>query len=214
MYYHEPQGKNVSKFPINHSWCVARLAHALARRIGLPDPDAKATRAAAFFHDLGKIGIPSVILYKPGPLEKCEWDVIHTHPLIGTRIAQAIRPLSRYSSFILSHHERWDGDGYPNGLKGSQIPIASQIIAIADAFHAMTSHRPYRRALDIREALEKVQDGSGTQWSEPLAAALIHMVQRKAAASSKARGSMKWNGSYSFSTLSTKSYPFCSVGRL
>jgi HD-GYP domain-containing protein (c-di-GMP phosphodiesterase class II) len=164
-------------FPIAHSRAVARLAYSLAKAIPLPEEQARAIRNGAYLHDLGKVAIPPEILDKPGPLERHEWHVVYEHPAIGTRLSRALAPLSGCGSLILSHHERWDGNGYPNGLKGRQIPIASQIIAIADAFHAMTSDRPYRKALSIPAALQRIRECAGTQWSEEVVMALVRIVQ-------------------------------------
>ncbi len=168
---------HLPNFPIAHSRAVGHLAYAVAKEIGISTPRARLIRIAAYFHDLGKTAIPIEILNKPGPLDEYEWHIIHEHPVIGKRIAQTLSGLCDLSPLILFHHERWDGNGYPNGLKGRQIPIASQIIAVADAFHAMTSDRPYRKAMSLPAALERIRECAGTQWSEEVVLALMRIVQ-------------------------------------
>ncbi|MHB8513443.1 MAG: HD-GYP domain-containing protein [Actinomycetota bacterium] len=115
-------------------------------------------------HDIGKVGIPESILGKKEPLTAEEWEVMRMHPMIGGRIVQPVRALSKAVPIIENHHERWDGLGYPRGLKGNEIPIEARIFALADAFDAMTSNRPYRDALSIDEAVAEVRRASGTQF--------------------------------------------------
>jgi HD-GYP domain-containing protein (c-di-GMP phosphodiesterase class II) len=120
-----------------------------------------------FLHDIGKVGIPERVLCKPSPLTKAEWRVMRTHPVIGADIVRPIQFLAGALDIIMSHHERFDGGGYPFGLIGEQIPKEARIFAVADAFDAMTSDRPYREALGMDEALERIRQASGTQF-DPL----------------------------------------------
>jgi hypothetical protein len=118
----------------------------------------------ALLHDIGKIGVPDAILHKPGPLTEQEWDVMRTHPQLGALMVADVRQLEKAREVILSHHERYDGKGYPNGLAGPAVPLAARVFTIADAFDAMVSDRPYRKAMSLTEARWEVQRCSGTQF--------------------------------------------------
>ncbi len=120
-------------------------------------------RQAALLHDIGKIGVLDSILNKSGSLEE-EWEIMREHPKIGERIVSSLESLAHLAPIIRSEHERWDGKGYPDGLSGEEIPLASRIIFACDSFHAMISDRPYREALGVREALEELGRNSGTQF--------------------------------------------------
>ncbi|HLF69685.1 MAG TPA: HD-GYP domain-containing protein [Actinomycetota bacterium] len=115
-------------------------------------------------HDIGKMGVPDSILGKPGPLTEAEWKVMRSHPIIGRRILDEIPFLVEAKQIVLSHHERWDGGGYPYGLAGEEIPLGARLFSVADTFDAMTTDRPYRKATSIREAVEEIKRGSGTQF--------------------------------------------------
>jgi putative nucleotidyltransferase with HDIG domain len=137
---------------------------ALARLI---DPGLAANPGLArgfLLHDIGKIGIPDGILTKPGPLSPAEWDRMRTHPLVGAHILSSIRFLREAVEVIRHHHERFDGSGYPDGLAGEEIPLAARIFAVVDAFDAMTSDRPYRRAMPPEEAIEEIVRCSGRHF--------------------------------------------------
>ena len=127
-------------------------------------------------HDIGKIGIDDKILNKPGKLTEEEWIVMKKHPEIGYRIARASHKLSRIADYILSHHERWDGMGYPRGLKGEDIPLLSRILSVADAYDAMTEDRIYRKALSKEEAIEEIRRNSGSQFDPLIANIFIKSV--------------------------------------
>jgi HD-GYP domain-containing protein (c-di-GMP phosphodiesterase class II) len=118
----------------------------------------------AEFHDIGKVGIPDHILFKPGPLTDDEYKEMQRHCEIGQRIALSSPDLAPIANFILNHHERWDGNGYPLRLKGEEIPLACRILAIADSYDAMTSDRPYRTAMSHQDALEEINRCSGSQF--------------------------------------------------
>ncbi len=144
-----------------------RTAHyglALAARID-PALAARPEIAYGFFlHDIGKVGIPESILCKAGPLTELEWIVMRSHPNQGARIVEPIPFMGEAVEIVQSHHERFDGGGYPRGLRGEKIPLAARIFAIADSFDAMTSDRPYRSALSMEEAVAEIRAGSGTQF--------------------------------------------------
>ncbi len=153
-----------------HAQRVGQTAAALAHGVGLAETQVELIRRAAPLHDIGKIGIPDGILLKPGALTGEEFEIMKAHTIIGARILSGSRfPLLQLAEEIaLTHHERWDGTGYPRGLRDEQIPLAGRIVAIADAFDAMTSDRPYRKALSWAEVWDLLWGGAGTQWDEQL----------------------------------------------
>jgi len=129
-----------------------------------------------FLHDIGKVGIPERVLCKPSPLTDAEWQVMRTHPMIGADIVRPIPFLAGAIDIIMSHHERFDGGGYPLGLTGEQIPAEARIFAVADAFDAMTSDRPYRDALEMDEALERIRLAAGTQFDPKVVEAFLQLA--------------------------------------
>lgn len=149
-----------------HTWRVARMAGDIAAELGLPVREVENIRRAARLHDLGKVVVSDSILASTEPLTEAEMSLIRAHPRIGALIlGGGTSPLVQMAERIaLSHHERWDGNGYPQGLSGAAIPIEARIVAVADAFDAMTSNRPYRLALTVNEALREVRAGAGTQF--------------------------------------------------
>ena len=153
-----------------HAQRVGQTAALLARGVGLAETQVELIRRAAPLHDIGKIGIPDGILLKPGALTGEEFEIMKAHTIIGARILSGSRfPLLQLAEEIaLTHHERWDGTGYPRGLRGEQIPLSGRIVAVADAFDAMTSDRPYRKALSWAEVWDLLWGGAGTQWDEQL----------------------------------------------
>jgi ribonuclease P protein subunit RPR2 len=156
-----------------------RTAHyglALARRV---DPALAARPEVAygfFLHDIGKVGIPESILCKTGPLNELEWIVMRSHPHVGAKIVEPIPFMGDAVEIVRSHHERFDGSGYPSGLRGEDIPLGARIFAIADAFDAMTSDRPYRRSLPISEAVERIRAGAGTQFDPACVDAFVDLA--------------------------------------
>ena len=131
-----------------HSESVVDLtAHGSPRRSALDGHEITTIRTAALLHDIGKVGIPDEILHKAGPLDEQEWQVMRQHPAIGERILRAIPGMGEVARIVRHEHERWDGTGYPDGLAGEAIPVGARIILACDAYHAMTSDRPYRSAL-------------------------------------------------------------------
>ena len=143
---------------------VAQLAEGTARRLGLPTDEVDRVRHAAELHDVGKVAIPDAILNKPGPLDPLEWEFIRRHTLIGERIIAAAPALGPVAALVRSSHERWDGTGYPDQLTQQQIPVGSRIVAVADAFDAMTAERPYNVAIAPELALNELRDCAGTQF--------------------------------------------------
>jgi len=147
----------------SHSQRVADLAARTARRLGLPDEEVELTRLAASLHDLGKLAIPEEILRKPGPLTEPERLVLERHPQIGFRMLESLG-VDPVAEWVLHHHERWDGSGYPDGLPGQNIPLGARIIFVADAYDAMTSERVYRRRVTPDEAIAELQRCAGSQF--------------------------------------------------
>ena len=127
-------------------------------------------------HDIGKIATPDSILFKPGPLTEHEWIEMQKHAEFGAEILGELPALAPFAPIVRAHHERWDGKGYPYGLKGEQIPFEARVVAVADAFHAMISNRPYRPAIAQREAMEILREGRGTQWDAEVVDAMIAML--------------------------------------
>jgi diguanylate cyclase (GGDEF)-like protein len=148
----------------SHSHDTAGLAADVARNLALTDEGVDSVRHAAELRDVGKVAIPDEILAKPGPLEPREQTFVRNHTLIGERIISAAPALTEVARIVRSSHERWDGTGYPDGLAGGAIPLGSRIVFVADAFDAMTSDRPYRKALTPDQALRELRDCAGTQF--------------------------------------------------
>lgn len=151
-------------YTYQHSQDVAAYAVRTARRLHLPDRDVEMIRLAARVHDLGKIAVPDAVLHKEGRLTDEEFALMKKHPLDGADILAKFPEYRRGRELVLAHHERVDGRGYPRGLAGTAIPLGARIIAVADAWDAMTSNRPYRSALDQEVALGELMRGRGTQW--------------------------------------------------
>jgi diguanylate cyclase (GGDEF)-like protein len=163
-----------------HSGRVAQLAVRVARRLRIHGEQLDEIRRAAELHDVGKVGIPETILNKPGPLNADEWDFIRQHTILGERIlsaAPAMRPVAR---IVRATHERWDGRGYPDGLRGEQIPLAARIVAVCDAYLAMTADRAYRAGMGHTIAFRKLRAVSGTQFAPAVVNAFLAEVDSNA----------------------------------
>jgi diguanylate cyclase (GGDEF)-like protein/putative nucleotidyltransferase with HDIG domain len=160
-----------------HSRKVNTYAVALAEAIGLSPDEVSRVSTAALLHDIGKIGIPDEVLNKKTKLSKENWETIKAHPRLGTNIVSNIPQLVSCADSILHHHERWDGNGYPEGLKGDQIPLESRILAIADTFEAMSAARPYRPAFSREEVIEELRKCSGTQFDPNLVEVFIGIIE-------------------------------------
>jgi diguanylate cyclase (GGDEF)-like protein/putative nucleotidyltransferase with HDIG domain len=160
-----------------HSQAVSNYAEALARAINLPEKTVQRIKLAALLHDVGKIGIAETILRKPGALTDHEWEVMKQHPVIGAKkVLEPINSLKDLIPIVKHHHERIDGSGYPDRLKDDEIPLGAKIVAIADSFHALVSHRPYRKSLSLEKAVEILKAGAGTQWDKDLVRKFISIA--------------------------------------
>jgi diguanylate cyclase (GGDEF)-like protein/putative nucleotidyltransferase with HDIG domain len=155
-----------------HSRTVASLALALAQRLGVDGEDLEHVHVAALLHDVGKIALPEAVLSKPGPLTDEERALVERHPIIGFELINDLG-IAQAATFVLHHHERWDGGGYPHQLAGAEIPFGSRIILVADAFDALTSDRAYRRGVSVDAAIHEVQSESGRQF-DPLVVSALH----------------------------------------
>jgi putative nucleotidyltransferase with HDIG domain len=156
-----------------HSWRVVEYVMLVAGAMGIEEPQLTWVRRGAILHDVGKIGVSDSILRKPGKLDPEEWDEMKKHPEMGYRMLQHIGFLKPALDIVLSHQERWDGKGYPQGLSGKNIPLGARIFAVVDTFDAMTSDRPYRPALPIEVAVDEVRDFSGIQFDPKVAEAFL-----------------------------------------
>jgi putative two-component system response regulator len=152
----------------HHCQRLANLAARLGTQAGLDAAELEAVAYGALLHDVGKIGVPESILTKQGPLNASEWEVMRTHPEIGARICEPLAAAGAFGPIVRHHHERWDGHGYPDGLKGEAIPLGARIVALVDAFDAMTHDRPYRRALSVDHAVRELWSEAGTQFDRAL----------------------------------------------
>jgi HD-GYP domain-containing protein (c-di-GMP phosphodiesterase class II) len=159
-----------------HSKRVAELVRQTLIRLNLSGPEAAFIAMTARLHDIGKIGIPESILMKPERLSCAEMDIIRMHSQKGAQLISKYKDFELGALMILHHHERWDGKGYPAGLRGSQIPLGARVIAVADSFDAMTSDRPYRNALSTKRALETLLEGRGKQWDARIVNAFVDMI--------------------------------------
>jgi diguanylate cyclase (GGDEF)-like protein len=155
-----------------HMAAVAALAVRVARRLGLDETDCQHVELAGELHDIGKIAVPDAILHKPGRLDADEERFIRQYPLVGERILRAAPSLSPLAPLVRSIHERWDGRGYPDGLKRDEAPLGARIIAVCDAYSAMRSQQPYRRARSTKEAVAELKRCSGSQFDPTIVQAL------------------------------------------
>ncbi len=160
----------------DHSRSVAGLATQVARRMGLPEEAVAVVQQAAFLHDVGKVAIPDSILKKRGPLDDAELEMMREHAALGARMVASIPGLAHLAPIIRATHERWNGEGYPDELSGEEIPLASRIVHACDAWHAMTSDRPYRKALG-REAVDELRKNMGEQFDPRVVLALVDVVE-------------------------------------
>ncbi len=163
-------------YTAGHSERVSVISVAIGRALRLPDDDLEVLRLGALLHDIGKIGVPDQILMKPGPLTAAEFDAIKLHPVLGARILRSVPFLSRHIPIVELHHERPDGRGYPNGLRGDDIPLAARIVHVADAYDAMTSARAYRAARPSGDALRELWRCAGTEFHAEIVGALANAL--------------------------------------
>lgn len=170
-------------YTAGHSQRVSDMALALSALLGLPQAEVEKIHIAAHLHDIGKIGVPDAVLNKPDRLSGGEWEAMKKHPKIGADILSKSRHLNELKDIVLYHHERYDGKGYPDGLKGKEIPMGARIIAICDSIDAMTSDRGYRSAYSLEYCYEEIKKNLGLMYDPDIGAlALLHWSEVTAAA--------------------------------
>lgn len=167
------------RYTLRHSLEVQRYAAWLAEELDLPEPQRRLLQQAALVHDVGKIAIPDEVLMKPGALTAEEYETMKQHSLLGAVILSALPGMEEIVPIVRSHHERWDGKGYPDGLSGEQIPFLARVLTVADAFSAMTADRPYRKGMSWQEAIVELRRQSGKQFDPVLTEVFIRAVNRR-----------------------------------
>ncbi len=165
-------------YTAGHSRRVAAYSRRLARAVKLSENDVDIVESGALLHDIGKIGVADAVLFKPGPLDVSERRAIALHPGLGARLIGGVSSMAGVVPCVLHHHERIDGDGYPEGLRGERIPLGARLIAVADSFDAMTTDRPYRRAMTVDAAVRELERVAGTQLDAGLVRVFIDLIAR------------------------------------
>jgi putative two-component system response regulator len=160
----------------HHSERLGALATRLAQALGVPEEEFEALRVGAALRDIGTVGVRESILQKRGALTEAEFEEIKQHPVIGERLCAALRCADDVAPLVRYHQERWDGQGYPDGLRAEQIPLLARVMAVTDAYAALTSDRPYRAALSAPEAARVLEEGAGTQWDPTLVRVFLDVV--------------------------------------
>ena len=168
-------------YTADHASSIAELASEVGSEFGFDDEALRDLRYAAIFHDIGKIAIPDAILNKPGPLTMGEFEVIKRHPIVGEQILSPVTFLEQVRRIVRHDHERWDGKGYPDGLKGRQIPIGARIVLVVDAFHAMVSDRSYRQGMSEESARLELRANAGSQFDPDVVEAFLRVLDRRGA---------------------------------
>jgi HD-GYP domain-containing protein (c-di-GMP phosphodiesterase class II) len=158
------------------------LCKRLAKEVGLSDQEVNELGIVGLFHDIGKIAIDEQILNKAGVLTENEWKEMIRHPEVGYRLLGAVPDLTDIATYVLAHHERWDGSGYPKGIKGKDIPLQSRIVAVVDAYDAMVSERPYKKSLTKGQAIEELRNNAGTQFDPDIVKVFVEAMSRGKAA--------------------------------
>ncbi|WP_448524145.1 HD domain-containing phosphohydrolase [Pseudothermotoga sp.] len=166
-------------YTVKHSETVKEYAMKMARKLGLDERQVRLIACTALLHDLGKLAVPSTILNKPGKLSPEELQLVKQHPVIAAEIIQHIKGLEEVAKIVRHHHERWDGKGYPDGLSGEEIPLGARILCIADAFEAMTSNRPYRKAMNISDAVSELINNAGKQFDPNLVQIFFEILREE-----------------------------------
>ncbi len=174
-----------------HSVRVTKYSMMIGRQLGLPEEEMELVYQGALLHDLGKIGISDNVLLKPDKLTLTEFETIQDHPKIGARILQAAPQFKAIVPTVLYHHERFDGRGYPNGLREVEIPLHARIICVSDSFEAMTASRPYRKAVSVEYAIDELRLHSGTQFDPEIVQAFIDAMKNNKFKRSLTRGCLE-----------------------
>lgn len=159
-----------------HSAQVAYWGKATARELAYAETDERSIFFAALLHDIGKIGVPDEVLIKAGPLSADEWTLMRLHPIVGANMVRSLKSIAHIAPLINAHQERYDGSGYPRGLKGDEIPLGARILAVVDAYEAMTNDRVYRKARSTEEAAQELEHHGGTHFDPKVVEAFLHVV--------------------------------------
>ncbi len=162
--------------PEGHTYRVAELSLRLAKKVGMPHTELNDLVRGALLHDIGKVGVPDSILLKPGKLEPTERALIEQHPMIARQLLTPVEILRNAIDIPYCHHERWDGKGYPRGLKGTQIPLAARIFAVVDVYDSLTIDQPYRAAWTHERALEHIEASAGTHFDPDIVPQFVMVV--------------------------------------
>ncbi len=180
-------------YTADHSEETVELALAVGERLGIDEDERTVLADVALLHDIGKIGIPNEILNKTGGLDAGEWEFMKRHPEIGERIVAPVPGFSEVAKAIRHEHERWDGTGYPDGISGAEIPLASRIVLVCDAFHAMITDRPYRKSIGMQAARSELVSNSGSQFDPTVVSALLDVLDNEGLPESVGRA--RWTAS-------------------
>jgi diguanylate cyclase (GGDEF)-like protein len=167
-------------YTAHHAHSIVQWAEAVGQRLGMDEAQLRDLRYGAVFHDIGKIAIPEAILNKQGPLDDAEREVMERHTIVGEQILAPVEFLAGVRPIVRHEHERWDGGGYPDGLRGEQIPLGARIVLVCDAYHAMTSDRPYRIAMSDEDARAELRAGAGTQFDPRAVDAFVAVLNERA----------------------------------
>ena len=176
---------NKDRYTRRHSEDVTEFSLWIAEELGLSEETMRLIRVGGLLHDVGKIGVPEAVLHKPGRLTPEEYEVMKGHPQLGALIVAGIPGMEVITDIVRSHHERWDGKGYPDALKGEDVPLLGRLVAVADAFSAMTTSRPYRQGMEWETAYEEIRKNIGTQFDPQMAQAFLDAAQKRQTAQIK-----------------------------
>ena len=174
-----------------HSRRVSEIASVVAWQMGLRKEQLRQIEKAAILHDIGKIGVADAVLSKPGPLNESEWEEMRRHPELGRQVLNGIDFLRDAAEVVYAHHERWDGQGYPRGLQGEEIPLGARIFTVVDAYSAMTSHRPYRKAMPHSKAIDEILRNAGGQF-DPVVVRVFAEAERQGLIDEEHHNGRRW----------------------